>query len=53
MKTSSGNEQKKKYGIGLKAIAIECSDKTAPKSNPCIDPFDDDAYNNNLYIYCV
>ena len=42
MKTSSGNE-KKKYGIVLKAIDIECSNKTAPKSNACIDLFDEDA----------
>ncbi|MFM7979359.1 MAG: hypothetical protein ACKPKO_08600 [Candidatus Fonsibacter sp.] len=28
MNTSSGNE-KKKYGIVLKAIAIECSNKTS------------------------
>ena len=41
MRRSSGNE-KKKYGIVLKAIAIECSNKTVPKSNPCIDLFDDD-----------
>ena len=41
MKASSGNE-KKKYGIVLKAIAIERSNKTVPKSNPCIDLFDDD-----------
>jgi hypothetical protein len=27
MKTSSGNE-KKKYGITLKAVAIECTNKT-------------------------
>ena len=41
MKTSSGNE-KKKYGIVLKAIATECTNKTIPKSNPCIELFDDD-----------
>ena len=41
MKTSSGHE-KKKYGITLKAVAIECSNKTVPKSNLCIDLFDDD-----------
>ena len=41
MKTSSGNE-KNKYGIVLKAIAIECSNKTAPKSNPFTDVSDDD-----------
>ena len=41
MKTSSGNE-KKKYGIVLKAIAIECSNKTVPKSNPFIEFLDDD-----------
>jgi hypothetical protein len=41
MKTSSGNENKK-YGIVLNAIAIECSSKTARKSNPCTDLFDDD-----------
>ena len=41
MKTSSGNENNK-YGIVLKAIAIECSNKTAPKSNPCTDLLDDD-----------
>ncbi len=40
MKTSSGNE-KKKYGIVLKATAIECSNKTAPKSREIIDLFDD------------
>ena len=39
MKTSSGHE-KKKYGIVLKAIAIECSSKTAPKYEPCVDLFD-------------
>ena len=42
MKTSSGNENNIKYGIVLQAIAIECSNKTAPKSNPCTDLFDDD-----------
>ena len=31
MRTSSGNE-KKKYGIVLKAIGIECSNKTVPRS---------------------
>ena len=41
MKTSSGNENNK-YGIVLKAIAIECSNNTAPKSNSCLDLFDDD-----------
>ncbi|MFM7978998.1 MAG: hypothetical protein ACKPKO_06740 [Candidatus Fonsibacter sp.] len=41
MKTISGNE-KNKYGIVLKAIAIECSNRTIPQSNPCIDLFDDD-----------
>ena len=41
MKTSSG-EEKKQYGIVLKAIAIECSNKTVPKSNIFIDLFDDD-----------
>ena len=43
VKTSSGNE-KKKYGIVLKAIAIECSNKTAPKSNPCIDLCENDEH---------
>ena len=38
MKTSSGHE-KKKYGIVLKAVAIECSNKTAPKLNARIDLF--------------
>ncbi|MFM7985479.1 MAG: hypothetical protein ACKPKO_39810 [Candidatus Fonsibacter sp.] len=41
MKTSSGND-KKKYGIALKAIGIECLNKTAPQSNPCSDLFDDE-----------
>ena len=41
MKTSSGNK-KKKYGITLKAIVIECTNKTVPKFNPCVDFFDDD-----------
>ncbi len=41
MKTSSGNENKK-YGVVLKAIAIECSNKTAPKYDPCVVLFDDD-----------
>ena len=41
MKTSSGNE-KKKYGITLKAVAIECSNKTVPKYDPCVVLFDDD-----------
>ena len=41
MKTSSGNE-KKKYGITLKAVAIECTNKTIPKNNPCTVLFDDD-----------
>ena len=40
MKTSSGNE--KKYEIVLKAIAIECSNKTVPKYAPCVVLFDDD-----------
>ena len=40
METSSGNE-KNKYGIVLKAIAIEFSNKTVPKSNPFIEFFDD------------
>ena len=41
MKTSSGNK-KKKYGIALKAVAIECSNKTVPKYNPCVVLRDDD-----------
>ena len=41
MKTSSGNE-KKKYGIVLKATAIECSNKTTHKYDPCVVLFDDD-----------
>ena len=41
MKTSSENE-KEKYGVALQAIATECSNKTVPKSNQCIDSFDDD-----------
>ena len=41
MKTSSGNE-KKKYGIVLKATAIECSNKIVPKYDPCTVLFDDD-----------
>ena len=41
MKTSSGNE-KTKYGITLKAAAIECTNKTIPKNNPCTVLFDDE-----------
>ena len=41
LKTSSGNE-KKKYGVILKAIAIECTNKTEPKRNPCVCLFDDE-----------
>ena len=41
MKTSSGNE-KKKYGITLKAVANECSNKTMPKYDPCVVLFYDD-----------
>ena len=41
MKTSSGNE-KKKYGITLKAVAIECTSKTVPQFNTCLVLFDDD-----------
>ncbi len=41
VKTCSGNE-KKKYGIVLKAIAIEGSNKAVPKFNHCIDFFDGD-----------
>lgn len=41
MKTSSGNE-KKKYGIVLKATAIECVNKELPKPNPCEELFDDE-----------
>ena len=41
MKTSSGNEQNK-YGIVLKAIAIECSNNTVPNNDPCTVLFDDD-----------
>ena len=41
MKTSSGNE-KKKYGITLRAVAIECTNKTVPEFNPGVDLFDDD-----------
>ena len=41
MKTSSGNE-KKKYGITLEAVAIECTNKTVPKFNPRVVLFDDD-----------
>ena len=41
MKTSSGNEQKK-YGVTLKALAIECTNKTVPTYNPCVVLFDDD-----------
>ena len=35
MKTSSGNE-KKKYGITLKAVAIECTNKNIPKITPAL-----------------
>ena len=41
MKTSSGNE-KKRYGITLKALAIECTNKTGPKYDPCVVLFDDE-----------
>ena len=41
MKTSSGME-KKKYGIVLKAVAIECTNKNLPKQIGAIDFFDDD-----------
>ena len=41
LKTSSGNE-KKKYGVVLKAIAIECTNKTEPTRNPCVCLFDDE-----------
>ena len=41
MKTSSGSE-KKKYGVVLKAIAIECTNKIGPKYDPCVVLFDDD-----------
>ncbi len=41
MKTSSGNE-KNKYGVVLKASAIECLNKTVPKYDPCVVLFDDD-----------
>ena len=41
VKTSSGNE-KNKYGITSKAVAIECTNKTIPKINPCTILFDDD-----------
>ena len=41
LKTSSGNE-KKKYGVILKAIAIECTNKTEPTRNPCVCLFDDE-----------
>ena len=42
MKTSSGNEKKKKYGITLKALAIECTNKTVPKYSPPVFLCDDD-----------
>ena len=42
MHSSSGNE-KKRYGIVLKALAVESSNKTVPKSIPCIDLSDDNA----------
>ncbi|MFM7980110.1 MAG: hypothetical protein ACKPKO_12420 [Candidatus Fonsibacter sp.] len=42
MNTSSGNENK--YGVVLKAIAIECSNKTTQKYDPCVVLFDDDYY---------
>ena len=39
MKTTSGNE-KRKYGIVLKAIAVECTNKNPPRTNTNeIDPF--------------
>jgi hypothetical protein len=43
MKTTAGNE-KRKYGIILKAVAVECSNKSAPPglSNNSIDMFIDD-----------
>ena len=41
MKMSSGSE-KKKFGIVLQAIAIECSNQTVPKAKPFIEFFDDD-----------
>ncbi|MFM7985632.1 MAG: hypothetical protein ACKPKO_40605 [Candidatus Fonsibacter sp.] len=31
----SPENEKKKYGVVLKAIAIECSNKATPKYNPC------------------
>ena len=40
MRTSPGHE-KKKYGIVLKATAVECSNKSVPKSNQSIDLFYD------------
>ena len=46
MKTTAGNE-KRKYGIILKAVAVECSNKSAPPGlgkNPLELFFDDDEF---------
>jgi hypothetical protein len=46
MKTTAGNE-KRKYGIILKAVAVECSNKSAPpglSKNPLEVFFDDDEF---------
>ena len=47
MQTSSGNEQNK-YGITLKALAIECTNKTVPKYSTCVVLFDDDDSSNRF-----
>ena len=52
MKTSSGNE-KKKYGITLQALAIECTNKTVPKYGPCVVLFDDDDSSKRLTKYFI
>ena len=36
LETRSGSEQRK-HGIVLKATAVECVNKGAPKPNPCED----------------
>ena len=40
MKTTSGGE-KRKYGITVKLVAAECTNRNEVTNNRCIDLFDD------------
>ena len=52
LETRSGSEQRK-HGIVLKATAVECVNKGAPKPNPCEALIYDSEYVWSLFTYSV